>query len=363
MNKKSKNIGFNKRFRYEKEKSEYTFQLKKRNWWWLLFLLLLPLLLMLKCECKRENPEPVIVHVIDRDTKDDIANASVHWTVKPALISKTHECVTDINGRDTLDDVTRNDKIIMTVTAKAEGYVDTTYTYICIPKDLDPDGSITIKMRPESEDFHADIVMCIDNTGSMGSLLNMVKRNALNFHSDLKNYCARKGQSINEIRVKVIAFGDFADSNYTESGLLRIPDQTDTFHQFVENIGMTGGGDGPEDGLEALALAINSSWNKKSTRRRHIILLYTDAPPHPLGTSASSPNYPENMPRSMGELTKMWDGMDTKSRRLVLFAPNQETWNYIDKTWNNVIHEEKNLNEVLSGHGYEKVLEVISKSL
>ena len=360
-----KNINYGKRFDYRDSEEEYTFKLKKHNWWWLLLLLLLlPLLLLLKC-CDREEDEksePVMVHVIDCDTKEDIADATVVWE-EQSLLSSSHSLRTDANGCGTLDGVDKNEHIMLRITARAEGYADTIYNRVRIPADLERDGTVIIKMRPLSEDFHADIVMCIDNTGSMSSLLNMVKTNALNFHKDLKSYCAKNKQSINDIRVRVIAFGDFGDSRYSESGLLRIPDQTMKFQNFVNSISLTNGGDGPEDGLEALALAIKTPWERKATRRRHIIIIYTDAAAHPLGTTSFSLYYPKGMPRDKSELTSLWNSMDPKARRLVLFAPDDKTWNSLESEWDNVVHEKKNLRDVLSGKGYNKILEAISKSL
>ncbi len=64
---KTKDTTYKKRFKYEAEKAQYVFQLKKRSWkwlWWLL--LLLPLLLLVKCE--RE----IIVHTVDADTGADV---------------------------------------------------------------------------------------------------------------------------------------------------------------------------------------------------------------------------------------------------------------------------------------------------
>ena len=57
--------------------------------------------------------------------------------------------------------------------------------------------------------YNVDIAMCIDATGSMGSLLNTVKSNALSFYSDLTGAMAEKGKHIDQLRVRVIAFRDY----------------------------------------------------------------------------------------------------------------------------------------------------------
>ena len=311
----------------------------------------------------------VTVHVVDRDTGDDIPAAEVTWSETPR--GTPAMLTTDGDGRGPLEGAAADDPVTLRVMSKAKGYADTTYVSVSIPADLQDDGSILIKMRPLNEDYHVDIVMCIDNTGSMRELLNMVKSNALRFHSDLKNYCAGKWQSINQIRVRVIAFGDFTDSNYSDSGLLIIPDEQATFSSFVNSINITDGGDEPEDSFEALAMAMDTPWNKDDTRCRYIIIMYTDATPHELGYTSFSPRYPAGMPADYRALTAKWRSLNRQARRLVLFAPENPAgvdadfvgWSNIAADWDNVIHKKENLRTVLSGAGYNDILEAISKSL
>ena len=62
--------------------------------------------------------------------------------------------------------------------------------------------------------YNVDIVMCIDCTGSMGDLLDTVKNNALKFYPDLRARCDEKGKEISELRIRAIAFRDFAVDGY-----------------------------------------------------------------------------------------------------------------------------------------------------
>ena len=57
--------------------------------------------------------------------------------------------------------------------------------------------------------YNVDIVFCMDATGSMRHLLDLVKKNALSFYDDLTKEMASKGKTINELRAKVIAFRDY----------------------------------------------------------------------------------------------------------------------------------------------------------
>ena len=97
----------------------------------------------------------------------------------------------------------------------------------------------------------------------MFPVLDTVKASALQFHERLDGVMGKKGKAISQLRLKVIVFRDFGDdpSNAIEqTGFLHLPSQARDFEQFLSGIDATGGGDIPESGLEALALAINSPW-------------------------------------------------------------------------------------------------------
>ena len=69
-------------------------------------------------------------------------------------------------------------------------------------------------------DYTVDMVFCIDATGSMedtsGSqmkIINMVKRNALNFYADFNRKMSEKSKQVRQLRVRIVAFRDYlADS-------------------------------------------------------------------------------------------------------------------------------------------------------
>ena len=137
--------------------------------------------------------------------------------------------------------------------------------------------------------YNVDIAMCIDCTGSMGSLLDTVKSKALNFYSDLRKRCEEKGKDVSELRIRTIAFRDFsADGKdaMADTGFLNIPAQETEFNSFIRDLRPVGGGDEPENGLEAVAMAINSDWTTSGDKRRHVIVVWSDASTHPLGLDA-----------------------------------------------------------------------------
>lgn len=196
--------------------------------------------------------------------------------------------------------------------------------------------------------YCVDIAMLIDATGSMGPIINEVKANALAFCDKFTAAMNDGGKNIDELRVKVIPFRDYAydDSlSMDDSGFFLLPDQNDDFKQYVEKIEARGGGDEPESALEALALAMRSDWTTKGTKRRHVILVFTDASAVELKeeTRTRSTYYPSDMPGSLAELGDMWSGCgqemrgmpEQRSARLVVFGPNVSPWSDI-QVWNNV---------------------------
>lgn len=60
-----------------------------------------------------------------------------------------------------------------------------------------------------SLNYNVDIAMCIDATGSMGRLINTVKKNTLSFYMDLTGAMEAKGKHIDELRASVIAFRNY----------------------------------------------------------------------------------------------------------------------------------------------------------
>lgn len=220
--------------------------------------------------------------------------------------------------------------------------------------------------------YNVDIVMCIDCTGSMGDLLGTVKENALRFYPDLKKACEEKGKDISELRIRAIGFRDFfADGNQAiqDTGFLPIPEKEVEFKNFVNALTPAGGGDEPENGLEALAMAINSDWTTGGEKRRQVIVVWTDASTHPLDNPKTKTSaYPEGMPANFDELTDMWEDdqvgkMNKSAKRLILFAPDASAWSEIGINWQNVIHHPAKAGQGLEEVDYETILQSIVSSI
>ena len=219
--------------------------------------------------------------------------------------------------------------------------------------------------------YTVDIVLCIDGTGSMTYIIDEVKEKAIHFYQDLQALLDRKNKTVATLRLKVIVFRDYyvdGDQSMQSSPFFVMPKDQSNFAAFVKNIVADGGGDDPENGLEALALAMASEWNKSGNRRRQIIVIWTDAPAHSLEKNAQSKpeNYPRHLPKNFSELTSMWEGQEYMSRpakRLILFAPDVHPWSDVSTFWTQTIHHTSKAGEGLSDFDYNTILEVIANSV
>lgn len=221
--------------------------------------------------------------------------------------------------------------------------------------------------------YNVDIAMVIDATGSMGPLLDLVRNNAMNFYSDLMAEMAKKRKNVDEVRVRVIAFRDYlADGNNAMlmTDFFRLPDQSVDFERLLRQIEPMGGGDYPEDGLEALAYAIKSKWTTGGSKRRHVIVVWSDDGTHELGFGRAAKNYPARMARSFTELSAWWGCgsgpdrvMDERAKRLLIYAPPKEYWTTIAQTWNNTLMFPSKAGTGLGETNYTEILDALCRSI
>jgi hypothetical protein len=194
------------------------------------------------------------------------------------------------------------------------------------------------KVVSSNYEYYVDLVLAIDATGSMRPVIDGVKAFTANMHDQVQGAMQAIGKRIDGLRVKVIVFRDFAhDAPADALGVLdfkKVPDESSAISDFVNQIRAKGGGDAPENGLDALALAINSDWIQEGTKQRHIIILFSDAPPHDYMTRTGSVQLPA-LPATLDDLIDQWTlssqtyetGLKKGSRRLFLFVPDDAKWN------------------------------------
>lgn len=220
--------------------------------------------------------------------------------------------------------------------------------------------------------YGVDLVFCIDATMSMYPILNTVKENALNFYQDFQRVMEAKHKRVQQLRVRIVAFRDYyydKENAMLVTNFFDLPSQEGDFEACVKCIEAEGGGDDPEDGLEALAYAMKSDWNTTAQKRRHVIVVWSDDATHDLGFGKSVPNYPRGMAKDFNELTEWWGSkrnpglMDESAKRLILFTPDKESWNRIRDNWNNVIQYESDAGGGLRDCDYEQILNAISNTI
>ncbi len=221
--------------------------------------------------------------------------------------------------------------------------------------------------------YDVDIVMCMDATASMGPFLDLVKSQALNLYGDIMRKMEKKEKHIDSLRVRIIAFRDYLEDGNDAmlvSNFFDLPAQAEDFEALVRSIKPFGGGDFPEDGLEALGYAIRSKWTPASNnKRRQIIVVWTDDGTHEIGYAKSAPNYPAKMAASFAELTQWWGFgqyrgfMDNEAKRLLIYAPAKDHWTTIAETWDNTLLFESQAGNGLDKLTYEEILDALAGSI
>lgn len=221
--------------------------------------------------------------------------------------------------------------------------------------------------------YEVDLVFCIDATMSMDPILDKVKKNALNFYQDFQNEMDAKGKKVSQLRIRVVAFRDYyydRKKAMMVTNFFHLPEQADEFEKCIKSIVPSGGGDDPEDGLEALAYAMKSAWSNDAAKRRHVIVVWSDDGTHELGFGKKVKNYPNGMPANFNELTQWWGSknapgyMDENAKRLLIFAPDKKGWSDIRDNWNNVIHAvTEDEDQGLSKVEYTEILDAICNSI
>lgn len=190
--------------------------------------------------------------------------------------------------------------------------------------------------------YNIDIVMCIDTTGDMVPFVNNFKEKAHTVNERFREEFDELGAEIGNLRVKVIAFKDCTcdEEPIRESRFfaLNSQEEQEEFNRFVKSLEAGWGGDPEESSLDALLLAMKSDWVSDSFRKRHAIIMVTDAPSKPLIDKLN-----EGLDESMAVVRGEWEKMERRAKRLFVFAPDIEPWTEIScwdyGVWHCIIEE------------------------
>lgn len=216
-----------------------------------------------------------------------------------------------------------------------------------------------------------DVVFCIDGTGSMAPCIEAVKGNARRFHQEFVAAMTDLGSDIDSMRVKVIVFRDYHDDGddaMRESPFYELPADSADFEKYLSDVSAFGGGDGPENGLEALYYAMKSDFTTGS-KDRQVIALFTDAEALDLHERASEPGYPSDMVDEAG-LIETWSCLSQdkacklreRNKRLVIFAPDGTKYKELKAKLNRSIFKPVDMAHGLGDIDFKEIISVIAAS-
>ncbi len=121
-----------------------------------------------------------------------------------------------------------------------------------------------------------EVVFSFDTTGSMYPCLTQVRRN-------IKTTVTRLMKEIPDIRIGIIAHGDYCDAGSTYvTKQFNLSNDVDAICNFVQNVEPTGGGDAPECYELVLHEAQSLDW--KSANSKTLVLIGDDIPHPPAQT-------------------------------------------------------------------------------
>ena len=126
-----------------------------------------------------------------------------------------------------------------------------------------------------------DIVFVLDVTESMQPYIDAVKQNIINFVNDLAS-------NNRDYRLGLVTFEDYVVSAYPDCNCEYSHKMTSDVHQFIGWVGSLhagGGGDIPEDQLDALDYASKFPFRPQA---QGIVIIVTDAPPHHNGDGSEN---------------------------------------------------------------------------
>ena len=187
----------------------------------------------------------------------------------------------------------------------------------------------------------------------MRPVIDMVKRNVITFYDRLCNHLLNNCPwNLNSFRIKVIAFRDLTcdgSDAIEESDFFSLPEQGKEFGDFVTGIKIKGEGDHHGTALDVLAHAMHSDWISEWKINCHGIIVWSNTstrdPTGGCGIITDSVN-------DMAGLHQLWMSKktsigNTSAKRMVLFAPNDKSWNRLDQ-FEYVIHVPYDLKEELT---------------
>lgn len=193
----------------------------------------------------------------------------------------------------------------------------------------------------------ADVVVCIDCTGSMAPCIEGVKAHVRDL---VAGFNESQGLTL-DWRIRLVEYRDLDCNEATVSRPFTTA--IAEFQAQVAALDASGGGDEPESTLDAIVAALRSDWRRGCNK---CVVVFTDAPPHPTLHAATVEH---GQARDVNEVI---NELYRQRARLFLFAPRDEVYEAL-ATGERVEYEVVPDRTGLGGVDFGKTLRAIGKTV
>jgi hypothetical protein len=197
----------------------------------------------------------------------------------------------------------------------------------------------------------ADIVFCIDNTGSMTPCIQGVKDGVNRFVEGLHT-------SANvDFRLRLIAYRDLDDGDVIEEYEPGQPGEIETFRRQVSQLETKFGTTDAESTLDAIYVAARQDWLPNA---HHALVVFTDSDCHPTLHSSTV----ERFRLADNSVQRVIDALTSEKVQLFLVAPDCPQYRQIDLgTKSASLTKIGDAHQNLENFDYKGVLEEIGKTV
>jgi hypothetical protein len=218
---------------------------------------------------------------------------------------------------------------------------------------------VRAEVAPISSDGHRlELCVCIDTGGNIldGEHERRVLREAWSLPSQMAAVMATKDKSLESIRVRIVTFeaevrrqriGVEIETDFQEHADVarQFQDVLAMGHDLSKALMVEGGA------LAGLARALESQWTESDNgKMRHVIAVWSDT-------------IPSRDDAAVDKLYRTWNEMNRRTKRLLVYAPECEFWDYLTSNWENTLWFPSEAGKGLESWELDEILATISNSL
>ncbi|XP_050403321.1 uncharacterized protein LOC126819361 [Patella vulgata] len=244
--------------------------------------------------CKLNEDETEDIHIDTLDTTTDLFRRIQNITTFVNKTIQTRGGVNVLNSGKKLKEVGLSDGDVLIVKELASP----TPTLSDAPQSsADNFQLMDIKSSFDAQGRNVEVAFSFDTTGSMYSYLNTVR-------TKLKATCERLLKDIPNIRISLIAHGDYCDQD--SSYVIKMVDFTSDVNRlmkFAKDVPGSGGGDTPECYEWVLRKAQTLDWAEDSAKA---LVVIGDSPPHGVGYTDQQINWHQELELLTGMGVKVY---------------------------------------------------------